>query len=182
MGPFPVARWFGEVHIHRHRSEGHGRNNPVLYGGPRNGAPRSPSNSCDGGRGRRAQEPGQRAAPRVARIPPIKIAVHGGERTGPSRGRSPATPQSTSPDLHGWNMPRRAAARIARRHPARIPIDGDIELRLLMKGHANKLFALTARNRDHLRQWLPWVDRTRTPIDTMKFIGEGLDQLRRNDG
>ena len=79
-------------------------------------------------------------------------------------------------------MPRRAAARIARRHPARIPIDGDIELRLLMKGHANKLFALTARNRDHLRQWLPWVDRTRTPIDTMKFIGEGLDQLRRNDG
>ena len=79
-------------------------------------------------------------------------------------------------------MPRTAAARIARRHPARIPIDEDIELRLLTKGHANMLFALTARNRDYLRQWLPWVDGTQSPTDTMRFIDEGRDQLRRNDG
>jgi len=79
-------------------------------------------------------------------------------------------------------MPRTAAARIARRHPARIPIDEDIELRLLTKAHANMLFALTARNRDYLRQWLPWVDGTQSPTDTMRFIDEGRDQLRRNDG
>jgi len=79
-------------------------------------------------------------------------------------------------------MPRTAAARIARRHPARIPIDEDIELRLLTKAHANVLFALTASNRDYLRRWLPWVDGIRSPTDTMRFIDEGRDQLRRNDG
>ena len=79
-------------------------------------------------------------------------------------------------------MPRTAAARIARRHPARIPIDEDIELRLLTKAHANMLFALTARNRDYLRRWLPWVDGTRSSTDTMRFIAEGRNQLRRNAG
>jgi ribosomal-protein-serine acetyltransferase len=31
------------------------------------------------------------------------------------------------------------------------------------------LFELTDSNRKHLRQWLPWVDRTRAVADTRKF-------------
>jgi ribosomal-protein-serine acetyltransferase len=49
-------------------------------------------------------------------------------------------------------------------------IDDDIELRLLEERHADELFALTDRNREHLARWLPWVDATREVADTLAFI------------
>jgi len=76
----------------------------------------------------------------------------------------------------------RTRVRIVRRHPARIPVDAEIELRVLTEAHATALFALTDSNRGHLRAWLPWVDGTRTARDTAKFIRGGRAQLRRNDG
>lgn len=79
-------------------------------------------------------------------------------------------------------MAGRAPARIVIRHPARIPVDGEVELRLLRKAHAEALFELTDRNRPYLRRWLPWVDDTRSAKDTAKFIRGGRDQLQQNDG
>ena len=61
-------------------------------------------------------------------------------------------------------------------------MDDDIELRILTAAHAPALFALTDRNREHLRRWLPWVDGTRSAKDTAKFIRGGREQLRKNDG
>ena len=61
-------------------------------------------------------------------------------------------------------------------------MDAEVELRVLTAAHAPALFALTDRNRDHLRRWLPWVDDTRSAKDTATFIRRGREQLRRNDG
>ena len=46
----------------------------------------------------------------------------------------------------------------------------DILLRQLETKDAASLFALTDKNRDYLRQFLPWLDRTRTVTDTEWFI------------
>ncbi len=58
----------------------------------------------------------------------------------------------------------------------------DAELRLLEERHAEELFALTDRNRAYLREWMPWVDPTRTADDTRKFIRGTMEQFARNDG
>ena len=58
----------------------------------------------------------------------------------------------------------------------------DLELRLLEDRHAEELFALTDANRAHLREWLPWIDFTVTPADTLNFIKSGLQQFADNNG
>jgi ribosomal-protein-serine acetyltransferase len=57
-----------------------------------------------------------------------------------------------------------------------------IELRLLEEHHAGELFAVVDQNRERLRRWLPWVDRTATPDDTREFIHRALDQFAAHDG
>ena len=52
----------------------------------------------------------------------------------------------------------------------RIWIDANIELRPIEERDATRIFALTDANRGYLRQWLPWVDGTRTVEDTLAFI------------
>ena len=49
-------------------------------------------------------------------------------------------------------------------------VDDDIELRLLEKHHAEELFELVDRNRDHLGRWFPWEAQTREVADTLQFI------------
>ena len=56
------------------------------------------------------------------------------------------------------------------------------ELRLLEERHAQELTDLTDRNRDHLRAWLPWVDRSRTVADRKNFIRTALKQFAENNG
>jgi len=56
------------------------------------------------------------------------------------------------------------------------------DLRLLEERHAEELSALTDRNRDHLRVWLPWVDSNRTVEDRRNFIRGSLKQFAENDG
>src|SRR6185369_3193459 len=46
----------------------------------------------------------------------------------------------------------------------------NIVLRSLREKDAKILFQLTDENRDWIRPWLPWVDRTRTWKDTLAFI------------
>jgi ribosomal-protein-serine acetyltransferase len=58
----------------------------------------------------------------------------------------------------------------------------DAELRLLEDRHARELFELTDRNRNYLRQWLPWLDSTQTVEDTRNFIKDSLQQFAANEG
>lgn len=61
-------------------------------------------------------------------------------------------------------------------------IDENTELRLLELRHADQLFQLTDKSRESLREWLPWLDFTRTVADSKNFIGVTLQQFSRNDG
>src|SRR5271170_2664372 len=55
-------------------------------------------------------------------------------------------------------------------------------LQLLEERHAAEVFSLVDRERDYLREWLPWVDATRTLDDTLSFIRASLEQFASNYG
>ena len=63
-----------------------------------------------------------------------------------------------------------------------IKIDEQIELALLEKRHATRVFELTDSSRDYLKQWLPWVDFTQTVADSEKFIDTARKQYFDNNG
>lgn len=74
------------------------------------------------------------------------------------------------------------SVRLTPRYPATISVDEEIELRLVTKADAPRIFALMDRDREFLRRWLPWVDGTRAVTDTEGFIQRALDQVRRGEG
>lgn len=49
-------------------------------------------------------------------------------------------------------------------------IDRDIKLSLSISQYAEDLFELTDKNRDFLKQWLPWLDNVQKASDTREFI------------
>ncbi|MDY0404150.1 GNAT family protein [Virgibacillus sp. 179-BFC.A HS] len=49
-------------------------------------------------------------------------------------------------------------------------VDEDITLRLLNFDDTDELFGLIDTSRDHLRQWMPWLDTTKEPEDSKQFI------------
>lgn len=49
-------------------------------------------------------------------------------------------------------------------------IDEDISLRMLTNNDADRLFEITDQSRIYLREWLPWVDQTKTIKDSEAFI------------
>lgn len=61
-------------------------------------------------------------------------------------------------------------------------IDEKIELRLLEERDAENLFQLTDSSRNHLREWLPWVDFSTEVQHSLEFIEMGLNQFHKNDG
>lgn len=58
-----------------------------------------------------------------------------------------------------------------------LPVDDEVELRLTVDAHADRLFALTDAERERLREWLPWVDATQTLTDTRAWLRGTLDDL-----
>ena len=62
------------------------------------------------------------------------------------------------------------------------PLRDGFELRLLEERHAAEMFAAIDRNREHLRQWLPWVDATRTEDDGLAFIRSSLEMFAAHQG
>jgi len=66
--------------------------------------------------------------------------------------------------------------------PFRLPIDEDLELRLLELKDAEKQLYLVQENRQYLRQWLPWVDGTNTLKDMQGFIETSREQIAGNQG
>ncbi len=63
-----------------------------------------------------------------------------------------------------------------------IRIDEDTELRIYEERHAHELAEVVDRNRAHLRQWLPWLDYSRTVEDSKAFIKNSLQQFANNEG
>jgi ribosomal-protein-serine acetyltransferase len=53
-----------------------------------------------------------------------------------------------------------------------LEIDRGLELKLFKPADAEMLFELTDRNRQYLREWLPWVDQTRSAAEPLRFITE----------
>lgn len=54
----------------------------------------------------------------------------------------------------------------------KIIVDQDITLCKIRMKSANDIFECIERSRDNLREWLPWVDDTKSPKDTEKYIRE----------
>ena len=61
-------------------------------------------------------------------------------------------------------------------------IGSDTELRSFEERHAEMLFSLTDQNREYLREWLPWLDNTKSVADTRIFIRKSLEQFADNNG
>lgn len=61
-------------------------------------------------------------------------------------------------------------------------VDKDIELRLLENKYTEEMFRLVDSCRNHLREWLPWVDGTKNIEDTKNFIEITKKQFVSNDG
>lgn len=57
-----------------------------------------------------------------------------------------------------------------------------IEMRQFEPRDAEAVFAVVERNREHLRQWLPWVDRTRSAEDIWQFILRVQAQFEADQG
>jgi ribosomal-protein-serine acetyltransferase len=51
-----------------------------------------------------------------------------------------------------------------------------IEIKLFEPHEAETIYAVVERNRRRLRQWLPWVDRTRSPEDIREFISRAVSK------
>lgn len=68
--------------------------------------------------------------------------------------------------------------------PSRLayPIDANLEICLIEKRHASDLFNVCDTNRDHIGEWLPWIDDTQSVDDTMAFIEDSIKQYGNNDG
>ncbi|AFC99845.1 Acetyltransferase, including N-acetylases of ribosomal protein [Methanocella conradii HZ254] len=63
-----------------------------------------------------------------------------------------------------------------------LDVGDGLHVRLLDERDAPALFALIDADREGLRKWLPWVDRTRTTEDSAAFIRNALEQYRNCTG
>ncbi len=57
-----------------------------------------------------------------------------------------------------------------------------VELRLVEERHAPAIFGAIDRERESLRQWITWVDATRTEDDILAFIRRSMEQFASNRG
>ena len=64
----------------------------------------------------------------------------------------------------------------------RAPIRPGVELRLLEERHVSAAYALMDRDREYLRQWLAFVDKTRTEDEWRKFVRASLEQFASTEG
>jgi ribosomal-protein-serine acetyltransferase len=64
----------------------------------------------------------------------------------------------------------------------RLRVAPGIQLKLLETSEVKPLYTLVDRNRARLREWLPWVDQTKSPEDVRVFILRVLEQYHSNLG
>lgn len=65
-----------------------------------------------------------------------------------------------------------AAATFPNQPEMRIELGQDLILLALDVSQAETIYAAVEANREHLRVWLPWVDSSRSPADTLRFLEE----------
>ncbi len=61
-------------------------------------------------------------------------------------------------------------------------ISDDIYLKFLEPNDATDLFAITDSSRNYLREWLPWIDGTKSVGDSKSFIEMTMNQYASNNG
>jgi ribosomal-protein-serine acetyltransferase len=61
-------------------------------------------------------------------------------------------------------------------------IEPGLELRLNDHQHADEMFATVEANREYLRRFMPWVDKSKSVDDTKDFIRKMITRLADNDG
>lgn len=61
-------------------------------------------------------------------------------------------------------------------------VNANVRLKLLETKYSDELYALTDKDRNYLREWLPWVDGTRSPQHTREFIAGTLKEYANNNG
>ncbi|TCS94751.1 GNAT family N-acetyltransferase [Hazenella coriacea] len=61
-------------------------------------------------------------------------------------------------------------------------IDDELSLVLLQKKDAPVIYQLIDKNRSHLREWLPWVDSTKSVEDSVTVIQMWLQSFANEDG
>ncbi|WML48386.1 GNAT family protein [Neobacillus sp. PS3-34] len=59
-------------------------------------------------------------------------------------------------------------------------IDEEVTLKLMEMNDAERVFELTDQSRNHLREWLPWLDFTKKVEDTKGFIQGCLKNFEEN--
>ncbi len=65
--------------------------------------------------------------------------------------------------------------------PAILTVDESTELRPLTEGDAKVIYTLIDKNRDSLREWLPWVDNQKSAEDTLAFIRRSSEKQARSE-
>ena len=61
-------------------------------------------------------------------------------------------------------------------------VDNEIQLKLITQNDAEEIFAFIDRSRDYLREWLGWVDNTKTVEDTRDFAAMNLSKFAKREG
>src|SRR4051794_27139183 len=63
-----------------------------------------------------------------------------------------------------------------------LKVDNEIELQLFQQHHALRLYQLVEENREHLREWMWWVDSMSSPYQFESIIPVRLSQFAENSG
>lgn len=60
-------------------------------------------------------------------------------------------------------------------------VNNNVELRMLDESYAKDLFSLVEKNRSYLREWLPWLDNSKTLDDTLNFRKLSIDLFSKDE-
>ncbi|MGM8365826.1 GNAT family N-acetyltransferase [Virgibacillus sp. W0181] len=63
-----------------------------------------------------------------------------------------------------------------------VDIDEEISMRMLSVRDAKPLYEMTERSREHLQNWIPWVDEIRTVNDALEFIKQSFHSYAERSG
>jgi len=58
----------------------------------------------------------------------------------------------------------------------------NFRLEFVREDMAEEIFAMVDGNREHLRPWFPWVDKTQTVADTLQFVARMGEIWQRGEG
>ena len=63
-----------------------------------------------------------------------------------------------------------------------IPVRKGLELRRRVEADAEAVFQIIDKNRKHLKQWLPWLDDSKTVEDLRQYIQNDITEFKKKEG